>query len=83
MDCHGRDRIDLQLPMQLVPITTKIVSLNIAQGEVYPVQHCVIKFVNDLPQSCSFLRVHQFSYTNKTGLHNISEMLLKVALNTT
>ena len=82
MDCRGRDRMDLQLPMQLVPITTKIVSSNIAQGEVYPVQHCVIKFVSDLPHACSFLRVLRFSYTN-TSLHNKSEMLLKVALNTT
>ena len=27
--------LDLQLPMQLVPITTDVVSLNLNQGEVY------------------------------------------------
>ena len=40
----------LQLPVQSVPITTKVVSLNPAcGGEVYSIQHYVIKFVNDLP----------------------------------
>jgi hypothetical protein len=28
-------KLDLQLPMQSVPITTYIVSLNLYQGEVY------------------------------------------------
>ena len=34
---HGCDRmvVDLQLPMQSVPITTDVVSLNLDQGEVY------------------------------------------------
>ena len=34
---HGRDRmvVDLQLPMQSLPITTDVVSLNLDQGEVY------------------------------------------------
>jgi hypothetical protein len=43
-----RDRVhmDLQLPMQLVPITTKVVSSNHAHGEVYSIQHHEIKFVN-------------------------------------
>jgi hypothetical protein len=35
----------LQLPMQSVPITIKVVSSNLTHGVVYPVQHCVIKFV--------------------------------------
>jgi len=38
----------VQLPMQSVPITTKVVSLNPAHGEVYSIQHYVIKFVSDL-----------------------------------
>ena len=50
--------------IQSVPITTNIVSLNPARGEVYSIQHYVIKFVN------------------KTNRHDISEILLKVALNT-
>ena len=35
--------LDLHLPMQSVPITTKVVSLIPAHGEVYPIQHYVIK----------------------------------------
>ena len=37
-----------KLPMQSVPITTNIVSLNPAHGEVYSIQHYVIKFFSDL-----------------------------------
>jgi 23S rRNA G2445 N2-methylase RlmL len=37
----------LQLPMQSVPITTDVVSSNPPYGEVYSVQHFVIKFVNE------------------------------------
>ena len=40
--------LDLQLPMQSVPITTKDVSSNPIYGEVYSIQHYVIKFVSDL-----------------------------------
>jgi hypothetical protein len=36
--------------MQSVPITTNIVSSNLANGEVYSLQHNVIKFVSDLQQ---------------------------------
>jgi len=42
------------------------------------VQHYVIKFVSDFRQVGDFLRVP----TNKTDRHNITEILLKVALNT-
>jgi len=38
--------MDLQLSVQSVPITTKAVSLNRAHGEVYSIQHYVIKFVS-------------------------------------
>ena len=48
-----RDRMDLQLPMQSVPITTNVVSLN---GEMYSIQHYMIKFVSDLWQAGGFLR---------------------------
>jgi hypothetical protein len=34
--------------MQAVPITTNVVSSNPANGEVYSIQHYVIKFVSDL-----------------------------------
>ena len=52
--------------MQSVPITTDVVSLNPAHGEVYSmIQHYVIKFVSDF-----------------TDCHDITEILLKVVLNT-
>jgi hypothetical protein len=56
-----------------------IVSSNQAHGEVYSIQHYVIKFVSDLWQVDGFLWV--FS-TNKTDCHDITEILSKVALNT-
>jgi hypothetical protein len=40
--------LDLQLPVQSVPITCKVVSSNPADDEVYSMQHYVIKFVTDL-----------------------------------
>jgi hypothetical protein len=40
----------LQLHVQSVPITTNIVGSNPAQGEVYLIQHYVIKFVIDFQQ---------------------------------
>jgi hypothetical protein len=43
-----------------VHITTKVVSLNSAHGEVYKIQHYVIKFVSDLRQVGGFLRVLWF-----------------------
>ena len=39
--------LDLQLPMQLVPITANVVSSNPAHGKVYSIQCYVIKFVRD------------------------------------
>ena len=62
--CHrGHDRIwqlDLQLPVQSVPITTKVVSSNFIHGEVFSIQHYVMKFVSDLKQVCGFLLVLWF-----------------------
>jgi hypothetical protein len=52
--------LDLQLPMQSVLITTKVVSLNLDHGKVYSIQHYVIKFVRDLRQVGGFLRVLRF-----------------------
>jgi hypothetical protein len=40
--------LDLQLPVQSVPITTKVVSSNPVLGDEYLIQHYVIKFVSDL-----------------------------------
>jgi hypothetical protein len=52
--------LDLQLPVQSVPITTNIVSLNPVHGKVYSMQHYVIKFVSDLRQVGGFLWVLRF-----------------------
>jgi hypothetical protein len=52
--------LDLQLPVQSVPITTNVVSLNPADGEVYSIQHYVINFVSDLRQVGGFLCVFRF-----------------------
>ena len=48
-------QLDLQLPVQSVPITTKVVSSNPVQDEVYSIQHHVIKFARDLRQVGGFL----------------------------
>jgi hypothetical protein len=52
--------LDLQLPVQSVPITTNIVSLNPVHGKMYLIQHYVIKFVSDLRQVGGFLWVLRF-----------------------
>jgi hypothetical protein len=50
--------LDLQLPMHSMSIiTTKVVSLNPAHGEVYLIQHYVIKLVSDLRQVGALLWV--------------------------
>jgi hypothetical protein len=74
--------MDLQLPVQSVLITAKVVSLNPDHGEVYSIQHYVIKFVSDLRQVSGFLWVLWFSPPIKTDRHDITEILLKVALST-
>jgi hypothetical protein len=50
--CDGCKLLNLQLPVQSVPITTNFVSSNPAD---------VIKFVSDLRQVDVFLRVIRFS----------------------
>ena len=61
-----------------MPITTEIASSNPAHGEMYSIQHYVIKFVSDVWQICGFL----VSFTNEADHLDITEILLKVALNT-
>jgi hypothetical protein len=53
--------MDLQLPMQSGSNTTKVVNLNTVRGEVYSMQHYVIKFVRDLQQVSDVLRILRFS----------------------
>ena len=52
-------KLDLQLPIQSVPITINVVSSNSHDG-VYSIQHYVIKFVSDLRQVAGFLPVLRF-----------------------
>ena len=47
---------DLQPPVQSVPSTTKVVSFNLAHGEVNSIQHYVIKLVSYLRQVGGFLQ---------------------------
>ena len=63
-------------------ITTKVVSSNSAPGDVYSIQHYVVKFVSDLREVGVFFHVLPVSSTNKTDSHDKTEILLKVALNT-
>ena len=60
-----------------MPITTNIVNSNLTNGEVYSIQHYVIKFV----MTCDRLVVIPVSSTHKTDHHDTTKILLKVALN--
>ena len=68
-------KLDLQLPVQSVSITTKVVSSNPAHGEVYSIQDHVMRFVRSW-----FFSGTPISSINKTDRHDITGMLLKVAL---
>ena len=65
--------------LKSVPITTKVVRLNPAHIGVYSKHQYVIKVVSDLRQVGGFLPGTPVSSTNKT---NITEIVLKLALNT-
>jgi hypothetical protein len=58
-------------------ITTKVVSSNPANGEVYSIHYC-----QWLTAGWWFSPGTLVSSTNKTDRHNITEILLKVAFNT-
>jgi hypothetical protein len=57
--------LDLQLSMQSVSISTNVVRSSLAHGEVYLIQHYVIKFVSDLRQVSGFLLVLRFPLSIK------------------
>jgi hypothetical protein len=64
--------LDLQLPMQSVPITSNVVSSNPAQAR------CTRYNIN----VCQWFSLGTaVSSTNKTDYHDMTEILLKVALN--
>ena len=73
--------LNSQLPMYSVLITTRVVSSIPAHSEVYPIQYYVIVFVSDLRLAVG-RRFFLVSSTNKTDDHDITEILLKVALST-
>ena len=79
---RGRDRMEvvLQLLVQVVPITSKVVCSNPVHGEKYSIQHCVIEFVSDFQQGLGFLRVLRFPPPIK--LINQTKPVLKVSKST-
>ena len=70
--CRGRDRIVVGFMTTCVPvpITTKVVSVNPVHGEVYSIQHYVIKFVSDVQQIGGFLSVFWFPPPIKLTQYN-------------
>ena len=48
------------VPGQAVPVTIKVVSSNLVHGDMYSMQHYVIKFVSDLRQGGDMLWVLWF-----------------------
>jgi hypothetical protein len=61
--------LDLQLPVQSVPITTKVLSSNPVHREVNSIQHYVIKFVSDFVHFHYFWCQGQFDMTWMLRLH--------------
>ena len=63
--CRGYDGMVVEFTITYA-ISTEVVSSNTAHGEVYSIQHYVIKFVSDLRQFgdfiwySGFLRIHQY-----------------------
>ena len=49
-------KLAFELPVQSVPIATNVSSSNLAHGEVYSIQHYVIKFASDLRHVGGFPR---------------------------
>ena len=72
---------DLQLPVQSVPITTNVVTLNPIHGMVYSTTFCD-KVCLSLETGLWFSPHTMVSSTNKIDCHDITQILLKVALNT-
>jgi len=68
--------------VQSVPITSKVASWSPADGEIYSIKHYVIEFVSDLRQVCRFLQILQFPLQIKLTATYLTEILLRVVLNT-
>jgi hypothetical protein len=63
--------LDLELPMQSVPITTNVVSSRPAHDEVYSIQVHMNKWVNYFRQVSGFLR-YSVSSANKIDRHDMA-----------
>ena len=75
-------QLDLQLLVQSVPLTTNAMVSNPVHSQVYSTQHYVTMFVSDSVALCrQFSPGTLVSPINKTDCHDITEILLKVALN--
>jgi hypothetical protein len=68
--------------MRLNRHTTKVVSLSPTHGEVYSIQHYVMNVCQWFAASQWFSVDTLVSSINKTDHHDLTEMLLKVTLNT-
>ena len=73
---HGPDQLVL---CKSVPIITDFVNSNLDQGEVYNIMWYICLW---LATGCWFFPGHPVSSTNKTDRHEITEIFLKVVLNT-
>ena len=69
-------KLDLQLPVQSVPITTKVMSSNPGHGDLYSIQYYVRQL---LATGRWFSSGTPVSSTNKTDRHDITEISLEVA----
>ena len=80
----GRDCmvVGLQLAVQSVLFTTKVAILNPVHGKVYLIQHYVIKVCQWLAKGWWFSPGTPASSIKKSHCHDITEILLKVVLNT-
>ena len=79
---RGRDRMVVGLTTTYVISVSHIGFCEFESQSRRGVQHYVIKFVSDLRQVGGFLPVLRFPQPIKTDCHNITGILLKVALNT-
>jgi hypothetical protein len=66
----------------LSPLKLRVGIPQMARCTLYNIQHYVIEFVSDLQQVCRFLQVLQFPLQIKLTATYLTEILLKVALNT-
>jgi len=80
---HGRDRmvVGFLITCTISAYHHEHFEFKSCSGEVYSIQHYVIKFVCDSWQGGGFFPGIPVSSTNKTDGHDITEILLKVVLN--